>query len=602
MKAEGMMEAIALRVADSTALYRDPYAMRAFKSYMDWNLATEALLTNGAVMLSGGVRAEPINLGHYGPRLSQNARKLMARTTNEILFGMKPILEQAAKEITFYTMFGDSNIAQAVENSADDNTRVLLLKLRDAIRRDHGGDVQEFVKNLYTSLTIAIHQKNEKLIGSLALVLNSLVTLVNFIPVKNKPVELLEFVFDKLMPRRGVEVASPQDRADMATFCDVTSSMLHLNICEALSTDARDVIIVPAGSFESALVSPYAGKGSMSLAKTHSDGKIDIVEFEKQLTVLRLQKKCPKALFLTNPTNPYGKFYSEDEMRQLGAIAIRNGIKIISDEQFWGFELSGKDAKSIASLKVSVDGTQHDMLNHTVIIQSTSKLCANEDSKFSIAVTGDKKLIKDMEAIAAKHQLSLSYAACAGSKLLLPGAPETDKQRIKLSGQYDELVGMVARINTFYQQEVLKIEGDKPENGFFAVLSVDKGIFKKVGVGTENELHNYLLATIGIRIRPLESMMGNDSGNERIKFRVNFSHATHLFATDSLGIVTPASIQEGLMRVADLTVNIEKGLYDEPYHNIHETIEVLKTLTPKCCTSIDLTRRIMVAPIPEIEK
>src|SRR5207245_1231284 len=59
--------------------------------------------------------------------------------------------------------------------------------------------------------------------------------------------------------------------------------------------------------------------------------------------------KHTKAILFCNPTNPTGKVYSKDELKEIARIAIKHNLYIISDEMYEYFVYDGKKHISIGS-------------------------------------------------------------------------------------------------------------------------------------------------------------------------------------------------------------------------------------------------------------
>jgi kynurenine aminotransferase len=71
---------------------------------------------------------------------------------------------------------------------------------------------------------------------------------------------------------------------------------------------------------------PIRPKGDTTKDMPASEWKIDIKELESKIT------PRSKIIVLNTPHNPIGKVFSEDELREIGALAEKHNLLIISDE------------------------------------------------------------------------------------------------------------------------------------------------------------------------------------------------------------------------------------------------------------------------------
>lgn len=64
-----------------------------------------------------------------------------------------------------------------------------------------------------------------------------------------------------------------------------------------------------------------------------------------------------RAILITNPGNPIGKVYGEDELREIAQIALKHNLYIISDEMYEYFVFDGRKHISIGSFPEVADRT-----------------------------------------------------------------------------------------------------------------------------------------------------------------------------------------------------------------------------------------------------
>ena len=71
---------------------------------------------------------------------------------------------------------------------------------------------------------------------------------------------------------------------------------------------------------------PIRPKGDIAKDMSASEWKVDIKELESKIT------PRSKILVLNTPHNPIGKVFSHEELEEIGALATKHNLLIISDE------------------------------------------------------------------------------------------------------------------------------------------------------------------------------------------------------------------------------------------------------------------------------
>ncbi|KAG0221728.1 hypothetical protein BGX31_009591 [Mortierella sp. GBA43] len=89
---------------------------------------------------------------------------------------------------------------------------------------------------------------------------------------------------------------------------------------------------------------PIRPKGDTTKDMAASEWKIDIKELESKIT------PRSKIIVLNTPHNPIGKVFSEDELREIGALAEKHNLLIISDEVYDRLYFDSKKHERIATL------------------------------------------------------------------------------------------------------------------------------------------------------------------------------------------------------------------------------------------------------------
>ncbi len=104
-----------------------------------------------------------------------------------------------------------------------------------------------------------------------------------------------------------------------------------------------------------------------------------ISEFEKAIT------PRTKAILICNPNNPTGYLYSEDEIKQLGQLALDHDLYLISDEVYREFCYDGQNHFSVMNLE--------GMDEHAILIDSVSKRYSECGVRIGALISKNKKLM-----------------------------------------------------------------------------------------------------------------------------------------------------------------------------------------------------------------
>ena len=105
-----------------------------------------------------------------------------------------------------------------------------------------------------------------------------------------------------------------------------------------------------------------------------------IPEFEK-----RINEKT-KAILLCNPGNPTGYLYTQEEIEQLAALALKHDIFLIADEVYREFAYDGRKHHSIM--------TQPGLENHAILVDSVSKRYSMCGARIGCLVSRNKEVIQ----------------------------------------------------------------------------------------------------------------------------------------------------------------------------------------------------------------
>ena len=156
-----------------------------------------------------------------------------------------------------------------------------------------------------------------------------------------------------------------------------------LSIAIGSIADPGDEIIIPEPFY--ANYNGFAKQNAVTVVPIHSSIDTNfalppIAEFEKLMT------PKTKAILYSNPGNPTGYVYSQEEIKQLRDIALKYDIYIIADEVYREFIYGDTRHHSILH--------QPDMENHAIIIDSVSKRYSMCGARIGTLISKNKELMQ----------------------------------------------------------------------------------------------------------------------------------------------------------------------------------------------------------------
>lgn len=166
-----------------------------------------------------------------------------------------------------------------------------------------------------------------------------------------------------------------------------------------------------------------------------------------------------KALLICNPNNPTGYLYSEQEIRELGKIAIKHDIFLISDEVYREFVYDG--AKHFSILQIpNID-------QHGILIDSMSKRYSMCGARIGCIVTKNREVISTALKYAQSRLSPPSYAMIASEAALDTPQSYFEEINLEYQNRRDVLVDGL--------QSIPGVEAAKPQGAFYclAKLPVD---------------------------------------------------------------------------------------------------------------------------------
>lgn len=219
----------------------------------------------------------------------------------------------------------------------------------------------------------------------------------------------------------------------------------------------EDEVIVPAPYWVSYPEQIKLAGGKPVIVGTSEESRFKLTPKQLESAIT----KNTKALIINSPSNPTGMMYSEQELREIGDVCLKNDILIVSDEIYE--KLIYTNDKHISMAELSPE-----LKNITVVINGVSKSHAMTGWRIGYAA-GPEIIIKAMGNFvshATSNPTSISqYAALAAYEA------ETDptiEMREVFSDRLDTLYDLITKIPG--------ITCDKPNGAFYLFPNVQKTV------------------------------------------------------------------------------------------------------------------------------
>lgn len=234
--------------------------------------------------------------------------------------------------------------------------------------------------------------------------------------VKKAAQEAIEEGFsDKYTPSFGIEQLREEIAKKVSAFNKIkatkdtiivthgaTEAMMAI-FMSLFNLDDEIIILTPAYATHLTQVrlTRNAGKPIMvPLSETENGWELNISRIEASIT------RQTKAILFSNPTNPIGKVYTEEELRAVADLAKRYNLFILSDEMYEYFTFDNKKHISIGSFP--------DVADRTISVFGLSKTYAMTGWRIGYIVA-DKhirdEIVKVNDAIITSPTAVSQYAA-----------------------------------------------------------------------------------------------------------------------------------------------------------------------------------------------
>ena len=265
--------------------------------------------------------------------------------------------------------------------------------------------------------------------------------------------------------------------------------------------DEGDEVIIPTPYWVSypEQVKLAGGKPVFVEGLEENSFKISPEQLEKAVT------EKTKAVIINSPSNPTGMMYTEEELKALGEVCLRQNILIVSDEIYEKLIYGGKKHVSIAQLSP-------ELKNQTVIINGVSKSHSMTGWRIGYAA-GSEPIIKAMTNLASHSTSNPTSVAQYGAIAAYNGPNEPVEEMRKA---FEE------RLNKVYELlvDIPGLTCLKPEGAFYLFPNAKKAA-ESCGFSSVDEFAEALLEEEKVAIVPGSGFGAPD--NIRLSYATSLS-------------------------------------------------------------------------------
>ena len=221
--------------------------------------------------------------------------------------------------------------------------------------------------------------------------------------------------------------------------------------------------------------------------------------------------KNTKALILNSPSNPTGCVYSQDELKEIGRIVLKNNILVISDEIYEKIIFDERKHVSIAAVDENI-------FRNTVVVNGVSKSFAMTGWRIGYAASLKDDLItaiKNIQSHSTSNPASISQAAALEAIRSRDGGIEDMKKEFEK--RRDCIVDLISKVKG--------LSCLKPEGAFYVFCKIEKKNLSSMKI-TQRLLEEAMVAVVPgkafgsdrhIRLSFATSMDNIQKGIKRIK-------------------------------------------------------------------------------------
>lgn len=250
--------------------------------------------------------------------------------------------------------------------------------------------------------------------------------------------------------------------------------------------NSGDEVIVPAPFWVSypEMIKYNDGVPVIINTKEENDFKFTAEDFVAALT------PKTKAIVINSPSNPTGMMYTEDELRAIAEVAVKNNIFVISDEIYEHLLYDGHKHVSIASLG-------EDIKDLTIVVNGVSKTYAMTGWRIGYTASNEKiaKLMSNVQSHTTSNPNSIAQAATVAA---LCGP--TDDLEVMKKAFNERRKYMVERINA-----IDGVSCRMPMGAFYVMMNISGILGKTIAgkvIATADDFANLFLDKCLVAVVP----------------------------------------------------------------------------------------------------
>jgi aspartate aminotransferase len=221
--------------------------------------------------------------------------------------------------------------------------------------------------------------------------------------------------------------------------------------------------------------------------------------------IKRLVNSRTKMIILNSPQNPTGGIISDEELKSIAEIAVKNDLWILSDEIYSRIIYDGKFC-SIAS----IDGLKE----RTIIVDGFSKTYAMTGWRIGYGVMRKELAEKIAQLITNCESCTATFTQMAAKEAYLGSQKDTEEMVEEFKARRDLMVDGL--------NDIAGIKCFRPHGSFYVFPNVTKAC-KELGFSDSKEFQKYLLYNANVAVLPRTSFGIKNEGEDQEYIRLSYA-------------------------------------------------------------------------------
>ncbi len=284
-----------------------------------------------------------------------------------------------------------------------------------------------------------------------------------------------------------------------------TGCSLALGMFAQMLGDPGDVVLV-AAPFYSGFYDDFQDHAGLELIPVHNAEDLDVVKFEEAYEEQIAKGKRVCCILFSNPNNPIGTVYSEDQLKNVIEFAQAKKLDIVSDE-IYAQTIHNRDFTFTSCMDLVPD----DYIEHVHMTTSFAKDFALSGFKTGMAFTKNEDMMKGLRNLAFFSPVSTHTQAVLNELLKHPQLPDLIEKNVDMLHEgHARLVEALKELNV----ETL------PAAGGIFVMADFRDYLEENTFEAENKLWKTIYDDLHINISPGEIFGTSEPGWFRICYAI----------------------------------------------------------------------------------